>query len=169
VKALTLTKGVLVCSVLGATLFIAGCSQPAKYILVTDRNDVNFADGDRFYICLQPEEAQRVRGMLTLRTKSSVKEYYKTRSGGPDALEEILYDIISAHYSAAQGRMDTQGDSLPPYLRLLLKADLARENKRQRTDPGHLVQMYQAAFDDPGCGLNRDLIKLRIRQVRYGR
>lgn len=154
--------------ILTALLGSAGCSR-AKYIVVTDRSSVNFSDGDLFYICLRPEEAERVPRMLMLKTNSAVKKYQESRPMGSDVLEQVLFNVVSGDYSSALDHLKHKGDEIPAYLRLLLKADVARENRKQRPDPAQLVEMYQAAFDEPGCDLNRDIIKLRIRQVRYAR
>ncbi len=138
---------------------LSACSPATKYVLVTDRGDVNFADGDRFYLCLLADDAKRVSGMLRLRTASEVRKYEQTRTGVSDPLEQILFDLIKSNYASAQAELVSRGDALPSYLRLLLKADLAYE----------LVQMYQDAYEDQACEFNKDLIKIRIRQVRYGR
>lgn len=146
---------------------LTACSPATKYVLVTDRGEVNFADGDRFYLCLLPDEAKRVNSMLKLRTRADVRRYEQTRSGSSNPLERILFDLVRADYLAAQSDMDGQGDMLPSYLRLLLRADLAYETSEMPTT--RLVQLYQEAFEGQGCDLNKDLIKMRIRQVRYGR
>jgi hypothetical protein len=149
-------------------LFTA-CSPATKYVLVTDRSDVNFADGDRFYLCLLTDDAKQVNGMLNLRTASEVKKYEQMRTKVADPLEQILFDLIKSNYALAQFKLDKQGDKLPLYLRLLLRADLAYENDSRKLSATQLVQMYQDAYENQACDLNKDLIKIRIRQVRYGR
>ncbi len=148
---------------------LAACSPPIKYVLVTDRGDVNFGDGDRFYLCLLPDDAKRVNGMVGLLTVSDVKRYERTRPSSSDPLEQVLFDMVRSNYTAAQAGLDKQENGLPPYLRLLLKADLTYETGGQELSATRLIQLYQEAFEDQACGLNKDLIINRIRQVRYGR
>lgn len=155
--------------VLNSLSLLTACSPSIKYFLVTDRSDVNFADGDRFYICLLADDAKRVNGMLGLRTLSDVKRYEKARSDSSDPLERIMFDLVRSDYLEAQAELDRQGDILPSYLRLLLKADLAYETSGKKMPTTQLVQLYQEAFEDQACELNKDLIKIRFRQVRYGR
>ncbi len=148
-------------------LLLAACSPATKYVLVTDRSEVNFADGDRFYLCLLADDAKRMSGMLKLRTRADVHKYELTRIDSSDPFERILFHLIRADYGAARAGLEQQGEMLPSYVRLLLKADLAYETSDMPTTG--LVQLYQEAFEGQGCDLNRDLIKMRIRQVRYGR
>ncbi len=72
---------------------LTACSPATKYVIVTDRGDVNFADGDRFYLCLVAEDAKKVNGMLRLRTAADVRKYEQTRNNGADPVEQILFSI----------------------------------------------------------------------------
>ena len=159
----------IIFTLLSLLCLLSACSPATKYVIVTDRSDVNFADGDRFYLCLATDDARQVNGMLRLRTVSAVRKYEQTRAAVADPLEPILFDLITSNYTSAQAEMDDRGNALPLYLRLLLKADLARETGGQTIPAAKLVQLYQDAYDDQACELNKDLIKIRIRQVRYGR
>lgn len=164
-----ISRRFIILAILNLLSLLTACSPATKYVLVTDRSDVNFADGDRFYLCLQTDDAKLVNGMLNLRTVSEVRKYEQTRTGTVDPLEHILLDLIKADYSSAQAELNNRGDALPSYLRLLLKADLAYETGSQKIPTTQLVQMYQDAYENQACDLNKDLIKIRIRQVRYGR
>jgi hypothetical protein len=164
-----ITRGPIILMVLSLLCLLTACSPATKYVLVTDRSDVNFEDGDRFYLCLQADDAKHVNGMLRLRTASEVRKYEQRRTKDADPIEPILFDLIKSNYASAQAGLDSHGDTLPPYLRLLLKADLAYEAGSPKIPTTQLVQMYQDAYENQLCDLNKDLIKIRIRQVRYGR
>jgi hypothetical protein len=164
-----LSRRFIILIALNLLCLLTACSPATKYVLVTDRSDVNFADVDRFYLCLAADDAKRVTGMLNLRTGSEVGKYEQTRTKVTDPLEQILFDLIKANYASARAGLDSRGDTLPSYLRLLLKADLAYETGSQKIPTTELVQMYQDAYENQACDLNKDLIKIRIRQVRYGR
>ena len=148
---------------------LAACTPLTRHVLVTDRNEINFADGNRFYVCLQPDEAKQVNGLLNLRTTEDVKKYETTRQTTSEPVEQLLFDVVRADYRAAKADLTSQGDRIPTYLQLLLKADLAYMTEGPQASSVQLVQLYQEAFEAQPCDLNRDLIKLRIRQVRYGR
>ena len=62
-----ITRRFIILAVLSVLYLLTACSPATKYVLVTDRGDVNFADGDRFYLCLQADDAKRVNGMVNLR------------------------------------------------------------------------------------------------------
>jgi hypothetical protein len=148
---------------------LAACTPLTRHVLITDRNEINFADGNKFYICLQPDEAKQVKGLLNLRTTEDVKKYETTRQTTAGPIEQILFDVVRADYRAAKADMTSRGDRIPTYLQLLLRADLVYLMEGTQASSLQLVQLYQDAFEAQLCDLNRDLIKLRIRQVRYGR
>jgi predicted nucleic acid-binding Zn ribbon protein len=78
----------------------------------------------------------------------------------------VLFELVRSNYPAVRTGLDEQGDLFPPYLRLLLKADLAYETGGQEMPTTKMTELYQEAFEGQPCNLNQDLIKSRIRQVR---
>ncbi len=159
---------VLASVLIAAALLLCACAAPARYVLVTGPGDVDYSSGSRRYLCLSAEEAARVPGMVGLHSGREIARYERTRRPGGDPLEEVLYRMVKDEYGTAVELLERHGLSLPPGLRLLIRADLAYETD-ERIPAERLRDLYQTAFEEQTCGLNHDLILLRIRQMRYGR
>lgn len=148
-------------------LFFLSCSSP-RYVVVNSRHDVNLDDGDKRYICLNNEDARAYKDILGLRTTSGVTKYRQTKKIDTP-VGEVLYAVIAGKYVMARDTLNKNWDAIPDYLRLLMKADLASELEKERIPASQLAGMYQQAFEAQTSDLNRDIIKIRIRQLRYGR
>jgi hypothetical protein len=153
---------------LAAVLVTAACSPPARYVLVADRSEVDFSNGGQRFICLTATEASRLQGMLALYSERDIRRYERTRRDNGDPLEEIFFHLVRSEYAAAGSFLGKHGRSVPEGLRLLLQADIAYETGTD-VPVERLSALYQQAFEKQACELNRDLILLRIRQMRYGR
>lgn len=151
-----------------AVLIMSGCGGRTRYVLVTDRNEVDFDNGSLRFICLQPDEAAKVTGLLTLYKDRDVQRYGESGKAGQDPIERVLYPMLRKDYGAARVQLEQNWTSLPDGLRLLLRADLSYENGKTVTAE-QLTLLYQDAYEHQPCDVNRDLIRLRIRQLRYGR
>ena len=151
-------------------ILLASCSQPAKYVIVSDEmKTLDRTHTDQRYVCLTMDDARSNPDILTLQTKSDVLNYGKKRRDGRDPIEDVLFHLIRDDYQKAQELLSDYGDRIPEYLRLVLMADLASEGKEDPGDASRLVKMYQKALDVKSCAINREIINLRIRQLRYGR
>ena len=146
------------------------CAKPARYIIITeDAKDIRTENTGQFIICLTKEDARRNSDILELRTRSDIKEYQKKRTDSRNPVEDVLYQLIREDYSRAETLLNQYGSSLPIYLRLAVRADLAAEGADRFHPTEELIKLYQEAFDVPGCDINRELIRFRIRQLRYRR
>jgi hypothetical protein len=107
---------------------------------------------------------------LGLYTKAAIHSYEQTQNSQPEPAEEILSYVIREDYKKAAERLSAyQASSIPKYLELLVKADLAFEGELSTVQPRQLVRMYQEAFDLQTSNLSRTIIEHRIRQLRYRR
>lgn len=149
-------------------VLLASCAAPARYVIVTGRSDVDFSDGNQRFICISAADAMNLSGMVALRNDRDINRYGKGRSSASGPLEAILFQMIRNDYAAAGALLERDGRRVPEDLRLLLAADILYETAadipRER-----LTRLYQEAFEKQSCDLNKDLIVLRIRQLRYGR
>jgi hypothetical protein len=151
-------------------LLLCSCARPARYVVISeDTRDPARGDGDQRLICLTKEDARDNASLLELNTESAIRDYEQKRTAGNNAVEDVLYHLIHGDNKKTEQLLNTYGDRIPPYLRLLLKADVASEYSQKGIQDAELVKMYQAAFDVQNVEANRVIIKLRIRQLRYGR
>jgi hypothetical protein len=149
--------------------FLVSCAQPARYVIIPDDlKDLGF-EADQRYVCLTKDDAQVNADLLNLRTISDVQNYEQKRKENRNPVEDVLYHLIRKDYEKARKLLGEYGDQIPEYLRLILKADLTSEIEKEKVEISQLVQMYQEAIEVKTCGINREIIKLRIRQLRYGR
>jgi len=166
--SLSSAKLIAAVMLLSAAVLMSGCGGRARYVLITDRNDVDFDDGSTRFICLQAGEAAKMPGLLGLYQDSDIEKYGKTRKQGGDPLEGVLFPLVRKDYGTANARLHQDWMALPEGLRLLLHADMEYETGKD-IPAERLTALYQDAYERQACDLNRDLIKLRIRQLRYGR
>jgi hypothetical protein len=79
-----------------------------------------------------------------------------------------LFHLLRQNYSKASEVLHQNEAAFPEYLRVLLNADLAYEELgRDPAKVTQLIKQYQDAYEIQPCAMSRDLINLRIRQVRY--
>jgi hypothetical protein len=151
-------------------LLLCACAHPARYVIISEANpDTTLANTGQRYICLKEEDARHNAAILALHTQSDIEKYEQKNTGDRNPVEDVLSHLIEGKYDKAEESLRRNGDKIPDYLRLVLRADLASEGQEENVETGQLVKMYQEAYDTRGCALNRDLIKLRIRQLRYQR
>lgn len=156
---------VLCCSI----LFLVSCSQPARYVIIPDDLKNSGFEADQRYVCLTKNDAQANADILYLRTISDIQNYEQKRKESRSPIEDVLSNLIRKDYEKAGKLLNEYGDRIPEYLRLILKADLASEVEKEKVEISQLVKMYQEAIEVKTCDINREIIKLRIRQLRYGR
>lgn len=155
--------------VLAGAFLLSACAPPARYVLVTERKDVDYSSGSsQRYICLTAKEAMHLPGLIGLMNKKQIRRYAETRRPGSDPLEDILFHLVRNDYAAVGTLLERERKSVPEGLALLLRADIAYE-KDDNIPAERITAMYQQAYDVQSCELNRDLILLRIRQMRYVR
>jgi hypothetical protein len=151
-------------------LLLCSCAHPARYVIVSEEApDTTLANTGQRYICLKKEDARQHAAILALRTQSDIETYEKKSTGDRGPVEEVLYRMIRGDYARAGELLRQNGNQIPDYVRLVLRADLASEGQGDDAGTDRLVKMYQEAYDTQGCDISRDLIKLRIRQLRYRR
>lgn len=149
---------------------LCSCAQPARYIIISeDSGNVTWENPDQRYICLARQDAGKSMELMALRTNSDIQKYELRREAGQDAVENVLYHLVRADYKKTKELMSQYGDSIPEYLRLLLRADLASEDSENDLQTNQLVSRYQEAFEVQPCDISRTIIQLRIRQLRYRR
>ena len=149
---------------------LCSCARPARYIIITeDSANVTWENPDQRYICLARQDAGKSIGLMALRTNSDIQKYELRREGGQDPVESVLYYLVREEYMKTGELMSQYEDSIPKYLRLLLKADLASEGGENGLQVNQLVSRYQEAFEAQPCDISRAIIQLRIRQLRYRR
>lgn len=152
-----------------AALLLAACAAPARYVVVSEEaKDMHLDDVGQRLVPLSPRDAQANTTILGLRTRSSVEEYGRARRGDRGPLEEVLYQLISGRYGTAEETLRAHPGDILEHLRRLLVADLASEHS-PRVPTAELLKMYQEAHDAQESDTARAIIKLRIRQLRYGR
>lgn len=155
-------------------LLLSACSAPARYIVVSEDSAEAYrahrVNADQRFVCLAQADARNNRGLLALQQQSDIKEYERTRTDRQDPVERILFHLIREEYSKASDVLQQHEAVVPPYLRALLNADLAYEtNGRNSANTPQFMKQYQDAFDVQPCAMSREIINLRMRQVRYMR
>ena len=154
-------------------LLVSACNPPARYIVVSEdsaeSDPASRDNSDQRFLCLTPADAQKYRGLLALRKQSDIENYERKRSTDrQDPVEGILFHLIRGEYAKASDSLHQQEATVPEYLRVLLSADLAYEvEAKNSTNAPQLIKQYQGAFDVQPCAMSREIINLRIRQVRY--
>lgn len=149
---------------------LCSCAQPARYIIISeDSGNVTWENPDQRYICLARQDAGKIMELMALRTKSDIQKYELRREVGQDPVESVLYHLVREEYMKTRELMSQYEGSIPEYLRLLLKADLASEDSENGLQTNQLVSRYQEAFEVQPCDISRSIIQLRIRQLRYRR
>ena len=155
-------------------LLLYACSPSARYMVVSEDSAGSSRayrthNGQRF-VCVSQVDARNNSGLLALRTRSDIEDYERTRTDRQDPVEHILFHLIREDYSKASEVLHEYEGTLPKYLRLMLAADLAYEEVgRNRAPVTELIKQYQDAYDVQPCRMSREIINLRIRQVRYTR
>jgi hypothetical protein len=149
-------------------MLLFSCAQPARYVIISeDAQNVNRQNTSQRYICLTKEDASNNVDILELYTKSDIQKYAEIKRIGLNPIEDVLSSLIRGSYYEADNGLKKYEERIPLYLRLLLKADLSFEFKH--IPKSQIVGMYQEAFEVQACPLNKEFIKFRIRQMRYGR
>lgn len=151
-------------------LLLSACAEPARYIVISeDAKDVRWEHTGQRFICLSKEDARNTADLLALYTKSDIQKYEEKRTDVGDPVAGVLYHLIRADYQTTKELLDQHGDRIPAYVRTMLKADLAYENVGDNVPPDRVVKLYQEAFELQPCDIGRNIIQLRIRQLRYRR
>jgi hypothetical protein len=157
-------------SLLPIIMLIFACASPPRYVVISEEmNDTTLANSNQRYISLVKKDAIENGALISLRTKSAIREYEEKRKSGSNPVENVLSSLISEDYKEAEAQLEKHWDEIPEYLRLVLKADLAYEHVGNGIEETRLVKMYQEAFEVQTSDISRNIIKLRIRQLRYGR
>jgi hypothetical protein len=150
-------------------MLLLGCADATRYVIVPEGAPAADQDSaDRRLVCLATADARANPALLDLRTTASVRKYGETRVGDHGAVEAVLFALVSGEYAAAQQLLDARGAELPGYLRGLVTADLANE-RATTISYSSLVRLYQEAYDAQESELGRRIVRLRVRQARYGR
>jgi hypothetical protein len=151
-------------------LLLCACAEPARYVVIAeDAKDVRWEHTGQRLICLSKEDARSTPDLLALYTKSDIQKYEEKRKDVGDPVAGLLYHLIRADYQTTKELLDQHGDRIPAYVRTMLKADLAYENAGENVPPDKVVKLYQEAFELQPCDIGRNIIQLRIRQLRYRR
>lgn len=151
-------------------ILLVSCAQPARYRIVSEETkDIHVGDPDQRYVFLNKEDAAKNREILALHTKAEVQAYAQRRKESQNPIEDVLYHLVREEYQKAGELLNQYGERIPEYLRLVIKADLASQQEKSEVPVSQLVKMYQDAFEVQTHDLSREIIKLRIRQIRYGR
>jgi hypothetical protein len=154
-------------------LLVCACNPPPRYIVVPDDSPESYPasrdNSDQRFVCLTQADAQKYRGLLALRKQSDIEDYERTRrTDRQDPVEGILFHLIRGEYAKASDSLHQEEATVPEYLRALLRADLTYEvEARNSINTPQLIKQYQDAFDVQPCAISREIINLRIRQVRY--
>lgn len=151
---------------------LCGCSSPARYIVVsedsTESSPAYRENADQRFVCLASADARNHSGLLALRKQSDIQDYERKRTDRQDPVERVLFHLLRQNYSKASEVLHQNEAAFPEYLRVLLNADLAYEELgRDPAKVTQLIKQYQDAYEIQPCAMSRDLINLRIRQVRY--
>jgi hypothetical protein len=155
-------------------LLLSACNAPARYIVVSEDSAqsyrANHDNSDQRFICLTQADAHNHSGLLALRQQSDIEGYERMRIDRQDPVERILFHLIRGEYDKAGDALHAHEATVPEYLRVLLNADLAYEAEAKNTAKApQFIKQYQDAFDVQPCIMSREIINLRIRQVRYSR
>jgi hypothetical protein len=144
-----------------------GCAAPARYLLVADPTPATKVPDQR-EIWLAPAEAVGHTRLLGLATTSAVVE---AAAANPprDPLEAVLWPLLLGRHAEAEAALRAAWDGLPDYLRRLLAADLAVELAPPGEPATRAAALYQQAYDVQPSERSRGILKLRMRQLRYGR
>ena|SRR5262245_15344247 len=152
---------------------LCGCNPPARYIVVSEDSpesaSASRVNADQRFVCLSQTDAKNNSGLLALGQQSDIQDYERKRTDRQDPVERVLFHLIRAEYSQASDLLHQNQAAFPDYLRVLLDADLAYEQDRNSGDVTRFIKQYQDAFDVQPCAMSREIINLRIRQVRYFR
>ena len=152
---------------LTACVILSSCAPYARYVIINDHRDgIDFDYAGQRYICLSNKDAENMEGVIALRKKSDIRMYMQTRKDTHNQAEDVLAYLVIGDYKKSKELLQSQWHDMPEYLRLLLRADLASETETKRKSS--LVKLYQEAYDVQPCDINREIIKFRIRQLRYG-
>lgn len=150
-------------------LFLISCAPPARYVIINDDLKDLGLEANQRYVCLMEADAQANTEILHLRTISDVRNYEQRRKERRNPVEDVLYHLIREDYQKAGELLVEYSDQIPEYLRLVLKADLTSEIKKEKVETSYLVKLYQEATEVRTCYITQEIIRLRIRQLRYGR
>ncbi len=149
-------------------LLLSACSTPARYVVISEDSEApRLMTTDQRLVCLAPAEARTHRDLLALVTRADVDHYQGKRADKHDPVEEVLFHLVREDYPKASELLHRYEGSIPEYLRLLLNADFTYEESRSAAQSNLLIKEYQEAFEAQPCAASRDIIHLRIRQVRY--
>lgn len=153
-------------------LLFAACNAPVRYIVVSEDSAETYSasreNPAQRFVCLTHADAQNHSGLLALRRQSDIEDYERTRTDRHDPVERILFHLIRGEYGKAGDALHEHEATVPEYLRVLLRADLAYEAAANNTaNAAQFIKQYQDAFDVQPCAMSREMINLRIRQVRY--
>ena len=151
-----------------ACVILSSCAPYARYVIIDDNRDgIDFDYAGQRYICLSNADAENMEGVIALRKKSDIRMYMQTRKGAQNPAEDVLVYLIIGEYKKSKELLHSRWHDMQEYLRLLLRADLASETEDIKISA--LVKLYQEAYEVQPCDINREIIKFRIRQLRYGR
>lgn len=157
-------------SLLTMIMLSFSCASPPRYVIISDdMNDAVLENANQRFVSLIKEDAIKNTSLLDLRTKSAIRDYEQKRKGGLNPVEDVLNSLIREDYKQAEALLDKNWNNIPEYLRLVLKADLTYEHKENGIEENRLVKMYQEAYEVQTSDKSRGIIKLRIRQLMYGR
>ena len=153
-------------------LLFAACNAPVRYVVVSEDSAETYTasreNPAQRFVCLTHADAQNHSGLLALRRQSDIEDYERLRIDRHDPVERILFHLIRGEYGKAGDALHEHEGTVPEYLRVLLRADLAYEAAANNTaNAARFIKQYQDAFDVQPCARSREMINLRIRQVRY--
>jgi len=153
-------------------LLLCACNAPARYIIVSEDSAESYRayreNADQRFVCLTPADARNHSGLLALRRQSDIEDYKRKRTDPQDPVERVLFHLIREEYSKVSDVLHEHEAAVPAYLRVLLNADLAYEAEaRNPAKHPQFIKQYQEVFEIQPCAMSREIINLRIRQVRY--
>jgi hypothetical protein len=153
-------------------LLFAACHAPVRYIVVSDDSAETYSsfreNSAQRFVCLTHADAQNHSGLLALRRQSDIEDYERRRTDRHDPVERILFHLIRGEYGKAGDALHEHEATVPEYLRVLLRADLAYEAAGKNSgNAAQFIKQYQDAFDLQPCAMSHEMINLRMRQVRY--
>ncbi|HEX9051141.1 MAG TPA: hypothetical protein VF841_11475 [Anaeromyxobacter sp.] len=149
---------------------LLSCADAARYVVVTDATPFQPREAvEHRLIYVSEPDARASAGLVGLRATSSVRQYGGARRGDLGAVEALLFETVSGAYGAAEDTLRAREAEIPVYLWRLLAADLASERSRTDLPAAELLGLYQKAYDVQQSDLARTIVKLRVRQLRYGR
>jgi hypothetical protein len=119
-------------------------------------------------VWLATHEAETSAAIIGLRSEEEIQRYEASRRGRRAPAEAVLYPLVVGRYADAEAALQIHRGALPEYLSRVLEADLAKERFPAVVPTQELVALYQRALDAQPSNRSRTIIKLRIRQLRYG-